>query len=197
MGLLQAASALYAVGAVVLRGFGIFEIWNLAGTVLVVLLLQVQRSLLTDVFSGRAVPEHDARLSRHRTLYVAVIGLGAVQLLLLLLVLMTAGGTAELPDNAVIAGLLFLVAAGASLYAAYGTLVSLSALMLAPGDPARRATAREWLWRNAFATAIVAVMSLVDGVRENTAWSLLAASVLVSVLDVAWPALTRRALQDT
>ena len=197
MVLLQAASVLYAVGSVVIRGFGIFEVWNLVSTVVVVLLLQVQRSLLTEVFSGRAVEEHDSRLGRHRTLYLAVIGLGALQLGLVLLVLLTVGGSAELPDNAVIAGLLFLIAAGASLYAAYGTLVSLSALMLAPGDGARRATARDWLWRNAFATGIVAVMNLADGLRNDTAGSLLAASVLVSVLDVAWPALTRRALQES
>jgi len=189
--LLMAALVLYAVSELVLRGAGSLIVFSAVVSVVTAALLWHQRHLLRGLFAGRAVSADDGWLRRYRLLYAVVIVAGLLLWGVYLLALLVPGavGTPQ-------ALLLILIAWGASLYATYGTAVALARLFTAPEDAALRASAREWLGRNALASGVFAVMNLVpvQG-TERGPLVLTAAYALVAVLDVAWPLLTRAALR--
>ncbi|AFZ67382.1 hypothetical protein [Deinococcus peraridilitoris] len=194
---LQSALILYALASLALDPLNAFSLWTAVASGLSALLLGSQRALLRELFLGRGIEEFDERLRRFRALFPWVLGMGAAQLLLLTLLFLAdpVRDGAQHP----VATLLFIVAGGASLYASLGTFRALARGFTSPQDLGVRAGLQEWLVRNIIAGGVFFLMNLATSLQLEGSWSwprLLPSAlyVVLGVLDVALPFLTRQAL---
>lgn|GEM_PF-4934298 len=177
-----------------------FVWWSVGTTVLALVVLQAVRLLLPDLFARRAVKLEDARYQRFRTFFPWLIGADAALLGMFTLLLLLAP-----PDvsGMLTPGVLFtlLIAWAASLYASYGTYLSLARAFLQPDQAVAHVTLREWLLRSIIASVVLTVMSVNEEIRTGQAEQTLmvvklGVTVVAAALELTLFFLIRRAVRD-